>query len=144
MANEVTEATLASRQIGAGKTENDRSRKRHYGYTNSSAQSSTTPPRLFRASLAREVLREIRSLFWRIGELRDKELDRQGICVDPLPSKSYPLALRERALADCSMDTHNLCISRRHVTLIDAQLFLQGWKLGCAWAFRNSGTPPPA
>lgn len=137
-------ATSPTATYQADKTAGDFPRRRHYGYASSSALVSTTPPRLFRVSLVREVLREIRNLFWRIGEIRRRELDRQGIWVNPLPDKSYPLALRERALGDCSTDTHNLCTSRHHVSLIEVQKFVQGWTLGCAWGLRNSGNKPGA
>jgi len=115
--------------------------KRHYGYASGHAGVSTKPPRLLRLSLVRALLREMRSLLWRIGEIRSRQLDQQGISVNPL-QKSYPAMARERALDDCNRDMRNLYISRRYTTLIEAEIFAQGWSYGAAWGLRNSDIQP--
>ena len=102
------------------------------------------PHRSLRISLLRAVLREIRSLISRIAEIRDRQLDLQGVSVDPCQEQSFPPELRESALARCIADTRNLYKSRPATTLIDAELFVQGWKLGIAWGCHNLRKQPPA
>jgi hypothetical protein len=140
----ITAATLPIREFAGDKSDGDHSRTRHYGYASSSACASTTRPHVFRVSLVREVLREIHNLFWRIGEIRRRGLDRMGMQIDPCPEIPLPHEQRERALACCIQDTHNLCKSRPVTSPIEVELFVRGWEAGAAWLFRNSRTEPLA
>jgi hypothetical protein len=99
---------------------------------------------VYRASLVRAILREIRNLFWRIREIRRTQLHRRGISINPLRQTPSPPERRENALACCIQDTRSLCTSRPVTTLIEAQLFVQGWELGADWLNRNCGTAPRA
>jgi hypothetical protein len=110
----ITEATSSSREFAEGKSDGDHSRTRYCGCASSFACASKTRPHLFRVSLAREVLREIRNLFWRIGEIRRRALDRQGISTDPLREIRLPHEPQASALACCIRDTHNLYARERH------------------------------
>jgi hypothetical protein len=136
----ITEATSSSREFAEDKSAGDHSRTRHCGYASSFACASKARPHLFRVSLAREVLREIRNLFWRIGEIRRRALDRQRISIDPLREIRLPHEPQASALACCIRDTHNLYACRPLTTLIEAELFVRGWEAGAAWPFRNSRT----
>jgi hypothetical protein len=127
-----TSGAASSHESLAALSAGDHSRKPHYGYANSSARASSSPPPLFRSSLLREVLREIRNCLRRIGEIRRRALDRQGISIDPLPEIAAPCA-RESGSACCIRDMQNLYNVRPATTLIDAELFLQGWTCGAAW-----------
>jgi len=141
---EFTARAHATRGLVAAKSAADRSHIRHHGYASSSCRASTRPPRALRASLAQEVLREIRSLFRRISEIRSRELDRRGISIDPLREIALPREERESALAGCIEDTQNLYTSRPGTTLIDSELFVRGWDAGSAWSHRNLRTEPLA
>jgi hypothetical protein len=123
-----------------GSPESNRSRIGRHCYANQSAIASRTRPPRFRASLLREVLREIRNLFHRIGEIQNRELDRQGISLDPGRELCLPHELQESALACCIRDMQSLYSSRPQTTLIDAELLAQGWRLGAASALRNWNT----
>ena len=141
----ITGATTSpSHQHETGKLAADCSGRQHCGYANSSARASATPARLLRASLVRAVGYEIRNCLWRIGELRRRALDCQGISIDPLREIPLPPEQQANALAGCIRDTQNLYKSRRLTTLIEAELFSQGWAAGAAWSIRNSRTEPPA
>lgn len=113
--------------------------KPHYGYSNSHGLVSLAPPSMFRASLVRAVLREIRSLLWRIREIRHRSLDRMGIVIDP-HHQTTSLAERESASDCCSKDTQNLYRDRPLTTLIEAELFVRGWEAGAEWGGHNSRT----
>ncbi len=94
---------------------------------------------LYQASLARAILREIRSLVLRIREIRRTQLHRRGILLDPLRHRAS-LEVRERASACCSEDMRNLYASRPLTTLIEAELFVRGWEAGAEWSTRSCGT----
>jgi len=85
----------------------------------------------FRASQVREVVREIHNLFWRIGEIRRRGLDRVGMQIDPCPEIPLPHEQRESVLACCIQDTHNLCKSRPVTSPIEVELFVRGWEAWC-------------
>jgi hypothetical protein len=141
----ITQATpSSSRQRETGRMADDCSGRQHYGYANSSARASVTPPPVLRASLVRAIGCEIRNCLWRIGEIRRRALDRQGISIDPLREIPLPPEQQANALARCIRDTQNLYKSRRITTLIEAELFAQGWQCGAAWSIHNSRTEPPA
>lgn len=125
-------------QFQAVSLEDDCWRSGRYGYASGSSLPSRKPPHPFRVSLAREVLREIRNLFVRIAKLRAKQLDRQGISLEPLSPQLFPLVLREKALSDCTQDMRSLYTDHRRPTLTDLQLFAQAWKLGAEWSARNA------
>ncbi len=97
----------------------------------------------FRLSLAREVLREIRSLLHRIAEIRRRKLDHRGICVDPTLGISIPSEQAENALNACIRDMQGLYMSRPATTLSDAELFAQGWTAAFLWCYRNASTLYP-
>ena len=101
-------------------------------------------PRLLHASLLRAVLREIRNCASRIGEIRRRRLDLQGVALDPCRELSFPPELRESALACCIEDTRNLYKLRPATTLIDAEVFGQGWRLGVEWGLRTLYKTPRA
>jgi hypothetical protein len=119
-----------------------RSRRPHYGNASSCARELVAPPPEFRLSLAQAVSREIRSLFRRIAEIRKQSLDLQGVSINPCPELSLPLEQRESALKCCIQDIRNLYASRPGTTLIDVQLFHQGWKCGVASLLRSRSTEP--
>jgi hypothetical protein len=96
-------------------------------------------PYLVRLSMAREVLREIRNLGWRIGTIQCRNLDRQGVEIPRLGELVAP-DLRESALKQCMKDTQSLCASPRLSSLIDAELVSQSWNRGAMWALHNSHT----
>lgn len=96
----------------------------------------------FRRSLAREVLREIRNLVWRIREIQRKALDRQGFEVPQLQGQISSPA-KENALICCTKDMRNLYASRPWTTLIEAELCAQAWNRGAMWAVRNLNTGLP-
>jgi hypothetical protein len=125
-------------QFAEDKSDGDHSRTRHYGCASSSACASITRPQVFRVSLVREVVREIHNLFWRIGEIRRRGLDRVGMQIDPCPEIPLPHEQRESVLACCIQDTHNLCKSRPVTSPIEVELFVRGWEAGAAWLFHMS------
>jgi hypothetical protein len=118
-------------------------RTEHHGSSNSSRCESANPPRIFRFSLVRAILRDNRSVFSRI---QDTQRRRLAISINPLPQKPYTLAPRESALDGCMRDTHNLCTHRLQTTLIEAEaeLFAEWWSSGAAFAVGNCGTEPRA
>jgi hypothetical protein len=85
-----------------------------------------------------QVLRyEIRSLVGRIRESHETELYQWGIAVLPrwfgaLIGPEYLTAQRA-----CNEDTQRISQSHKWMSLVDNLIFLQGWTLGAAWAYRN-------
>src|SRR5208283_4581151 len=127
-----TAGASSSREYLAAQSEGGYRRRECYGYANTSALASYNRPPLLRFSLVREVLREIRNLFRRIEEIQNRYLDRRGILINL--SRDIPLRpeQQETALACCIQDMRNLYTSRPHASLIDAELYLQGWQRGAA------------
>jgi hypothetical protein len=110
------------------------------GILRSSSQSSlctsVSDPGVYRGSLIREVLREIRSLFWRIAEIRRTQIHRRRASINPFPETSLRPKEYRHALASCIADIQNLS-TRRPVTLLDVSLVAQGWAAGADWSRRN-------
>jgi len=142
--NMIRKGALAIRQSQAEMLAGDHSRKVHYGYAKSSARGSIHPRRALRFSLATAILGEIRNLAARIGEIRSRQQDRQGISIDPSRGISLPPEQREIALACCIQGMRSLYKSRCHTTSIDAELYFQGWLAGVASARRNWSIQPRA
>ena len=94
------------------------------------------PRRAFRLSLLREALREIRNVSRRIWLIRDKKLD-CGLQIDPCVALGLPPETQEKALACCMRDMRNLMSSRPPTTMVDAELWLQGWYRGAKSALHN-------
>jgi hypothetical protein len=140
----VTEGEPSSREHIAVRSENGSRRREHYGYASTSALASSERPHYLRVSLVLEALREIRNLFRRIGEIQNRLLDRRGISINPSHGISLPPEQQETALACCIQDMRSLYKSRPHASLIDAELYLQGWQSGAASALRNWSIQPPA
>lgn len=105
--------------------------------------------RLRRFALLYGFLLELRSLLWRIVRLQRTKLYRKSLDIGPAfertPDGSYQECTRTRA---CSADMRNLYATRPGLTILDAELFLAGWKLGWEWGYHNPdiGKPdrPPA
>jgi len=104
----------------------------------------STVPHLYPASLARAVLQEIRNLFSRIREIQETQIHRRGVSIDPLGQIACEGQERERAIIDCSSDMRNLYARRPHTTLIEAEIFAQGWRRGAVWAENKKRNKLPA
>lgn len=98
----------------------------------------------YRASLARTLAKEIRSLLCRIRELRRDQLDHRGVVINPLHQTRASHLVRQHAIDSCSEDMHSLCVHRPHMTPVDYELFAEAWALGACWAFHNTGSEPVA
>lgn len=123
-----------------GRRVGHRSSTEHYGYANSQGCASATAPPIFRLSLVREAVFEIRNLVWRMLEIRRRSLDRTGILIHPLHEIVSRQEQRESALEGCIRDMHNLCKHRPPLGLIEAELFVRAWESGAAYMQCMSST----
>lgn len=80
---------------------------------------------------------EMRSLLGRIREAREMELYRRGVAV--LPRWLGALIGSEYLTAQlcCNEDMQRIAQFHRWMSLTDTLVFLQGWTLGAAWAYRR-------
>lgn len=114
-----------------------------YGYATNASLPSQKRVSPLCVSFLREVLREIRNLWHRIREIESRQLDRRGISIDP--RREIPLLEgSEIASACCIQDMRSLYSAHPHATLIDVELFVQGWMRGAASASRSWRTQSPA
>jgi hypothetical protein len=110
----------------------------------SSQPFSSLGSHLYRSSLARAILLEIRNLLSRIQEIRKTQIHRRGAAIDPLGQTQSALEDRKSAIDCCISDMRNLYAHRPHTTLIEAELFVEGWKAGIAWGRSNMRSGPGA
>ncbi len=100
--------------------------------------------RIHRLPLLYGCVLELRSLVWRIVRLRRTQLYRKSVDIGPAfertPRGSFQECIRTRA---CSVDMRNLYATHPGLTILDAELFLAGWKLGWEWASNNADTERP-
>ena len=99
--------------------------------------------RLYRASLARALIREVGSLIGRIKVVLVVRSHRRVI-HSPSP-QSMDLTLKEREQFQCSRteDMNKLFAVRPWLTHLDAELFCRAWKLGAEWSGRILSTKDP-
>lgn len=97
--------------------------------------------RVHRWALLYRFLLEVRSLFWRIVRLQRTQLYRKSLCIGPAfektPDGLFQVSARTRA---CSRDMQSLYATRPGLTILDAELFLAGWKLGSEWDHNRADT----
>jgi len=98
----------------------------------------------YRVSRVQTLLREFRSLFFRIPELRRKQLDHRGFLIDPLYRAAVEPSVRQHAIDCCSQDTRNLCRRRPHMTPVDFESFAEARVWGDCWISRSMGNEPVA
>lgn len=100
--------------------------------------------RLYRFPLLYGYVLEFRSLLWRIVRLHRTQLYRTSLDIGPAFEKTldgpFQECIRTRA---CSEDIRNLYATNPGLTVLDVQLFLDGWKLGWASANGNADTERP-
>ena len=97
--------------------------------------------RLHRFPLLFALLLEVRNLFWRIARLFRTQLYRKPLDIGPAfektPDGSFQESVRTRA---CSADMRSLYATYPAATILDAELFLGGWKRGWEWGHNHAGT----
>lgn len=97
--------------------------------------------RLHRFPLLYGYLLEFRSLLWRIVRLRRTKLYRKSLDIGPAfektPDGSFQESVRTRA---CSADMRSLYATYPAATILDAELFLGGWKRGWERAHNHADT----
>ena len=100
--------------------------------------------RLHRFALLYGYVLEVRSLLWRIVRLHRTKLYRKSLDIGPAfertPDGSIQECVRTRA---CSADIRNLYATRPGLTILDAELFLAGWKLGSELDCNHGDTEKP-
>lgn len=100
--------------------------------------------RLHRFALVYGFLLELRSLFWRTVRLQRTKLYRKSLDIGPAFEKTPAGLFRESARTRaCSADMRNLYATWPGLTILDADLFLAGWKLGWEWGHNNADTEKP-
>ncbi len=100
--------------------------------------------RLHRFALLYGFLLELRSLLWRIARLQQTKLYRKSLDIGPAFEKTPDGLFQEPARTRaCSADMRNLYATRPGLTILDADLFLAGWKLGWECAHNNADTGKP-
>jgi hypothetical protein len=100
--------------------------------------------RLHRLPLLYGCLLEVRNLLRRIVRLHRTRLYRRSLDIGPAferaPDGSYRECVRTHA---CSAGMRNLYATRPGLTILDAELFLAGWKRGSEWARGTTDTRTP-
>lgn len=102
--------------------------------------------RSYRQSLGRNIypfsgiklLRaEVAGILGRIRAIRETQLYARMVRIDPAHSTGVSPDERERIADACIQDKDNLAKSRPHLTLVDVELYVQGWTHGHEWTHRN-------
>lgn len=97
--------------------------------------------RLHRFPLLYGFLLELRSLLWRISRLLRTKLYRRSLDIGQAFEKTQDGSYRESARTRaCSMDMRNLYATYPGLTILDAEIFLAGWRLGWEWGHNNADT----
>jgi hypothetical protein len=98
---------------------------------------------LFRAPLARTLRLEIGSFLSRIRMVLDTQMYRRGVVWDPACRIALNPEECQRAQDASNQDMRNLSSARPWLTLVDAEIFVQGWQRGAEWHARSvdSGLP---
>jgi hypothetical protein len=91
-------------------------------------------------ALAHEILRECCNLPRRIQNLRATKLCLYGIEIGRLQGNHVDRRANERTRA-CMRDMQEIDTFHPRATLLDRQLFVEGWKRGAEWA--SGGTRNP-
>ena len=98
----------------------------------------------YRVSLVQTLLREFRSLFFRIRELRRTQSDPRGVLIDPWYRAPVEPSVRQHAIDCGSQDRRNLCRHHPHRTPVDFELLAAAWALGGCWISGSMGNEPVA
>jgi hypothetical protein len=86
----------------------------------------------------------MKGIVGRIRAIRDTQIYRRGIVFHPARSMSFSHE-ESRTLQDgCISDTKKLNDARPWLTLVDTELFVEGWTQGAEWMYRNSYKPVPS
>lgn len=85
-----------------------------------------------RSPSIREIRQEIRSLLWRIGRICEAT---PFVCYGRVGSLQQRHE-NERTLA-CMKDTQETTLFLPWATMMDRQVFVEGWKRGAEWALRE-------
>jgi len=92
-----------------------------------------------RVSLAQTLLREFRSRFFRIRELRRNQSDHRGVLIDPWYRAAVEPSVPQRAIDCGSQDMRNLCRRRPHTSPVDFESFAAARVWGDCWISRSMG-----
>jgi hypothetical protein len=95
--------------------------------------------RVYRCSLVRLLLSEMAGILGRIRAIRETQIYHRGVRFDPGRSTVSCLLERERIADACIADKDNLTKARSHLTLVDIEIFVQGWLHGHEWSVHNYG-----
>ena len=93
-------------------------------------------------ALAHEILRELCNLPRRIQNLRATKLCLYGIEIGRLQGNHVDQRANERTRA-CMRDMREIDTFHPRATLLDRQLFVEGWKRGAEWASGETRNPQP-
>jgi hypothetical protein len=76
-------------------------------------------------------------IFGRIRAIRETEIYYRCVVVDPARSLTSDHRQRELVVDACIADIENSTKVRPHLTLVDKEIFVQGWRQGHEWSVRN-------
>ncbi len=117
----------------------DRSRTRRYAASIERQRALQNHRGWCRVSLVQTLLREFRSLFFRIRELRRKQSDHRGFLIDPSNRAAGEPSAPQHAIDCGSQDMRNLCKLRPHTSPVDFESFAAAQVWGDCWISRSMG-----
>ena len=92
---------------------------------------------MYRRSIVGLLLREIKGIFGRIQTVKETQIYRRGVQIDPGHLTAISPVERERIADACSLDKDNLSKERPHLSLLDYEIYVLGWTQGHEWSVRN-------
>ena len=117
----------------------DRSRTRRYAASIERQRAWQNHRGWYRVLRVQKLLREFRSLFFRIPELRRRQSDHRDFLIDPWNRAAADPSAPQHEIDCGKRDRRNLCRRRPHMWPVDSASFAVARVWGGCWTSRSKG-----